>query len=552
MSSASWLSDLLARNAAAAASRGDSIPQMWARAPAEAPCLILPDRTLSYGEIDAAARRAASGLASLGVVEGDRVACWLPNLPEYLVTFLACCRLGAVCVAVNTRYRSVEVADIVGRSGARVLVLAPGFRGIDFAAILEDVDPAQVPALETLVTVGEVPEPVALGAAKVAPWEALDAAPPMDESHGAPGSPCKVFTTSGTTSGPKFVLHAQATLSRHGRDSGAAMGLAAEDSVLLQAIPFCGVFGMAQIMAAAAWGRPSVLPPAFDAGQAVALMAEHRVTHANGGDDMMDRLLAASGDALNPEFRHFGYARFNPALDDVAERASAAGISIVGLYGMSECMALYSFQPVDAPMARRKMGGGVPVSPEAGARVRDPETGEILPPGDRAGELELTGPSIMLGYLFNDAATEKTFTPDGWLKTGDLATATEDGGFVFLNRMGDALRLGGFLTDPREIETHLMTHPDVEACQVVGVQAGGKPRAAAFVIARAGAAVDEAALIAHCDGRLAKFKVPARVFVVERFPVTPSANGEKIQRNRLRETAQAAVDAAVEKRNPVS
>ncbi|MDF2234588.1 AMP-binding protein [Albimonas sp. CAU 1670] len=552
MNPASWLSDLLARNAAAAASRGPSIPEMWAAAPADAPCLILPDRSLSYGEIDAAARRAASGLAALGVVEGDRVACWLPNLPEYLVTFLACCRLGAVCVAVNTRYRSVEVGDIVGRSGAKALVLAPGFRGIDFAGILADVDPADVPALEALVTVGEVPAPVLLGAAKVVPWAQIDAAPPMAESRGGPEKPCKVFTTSGTTSGPKFVLHAQATLARHGRDAGAGMGLEAPDAVLLQAIPFCGVFGMAQILAAAAWARPSVLPPAFDAAQAVALMAEHRVTHANGGDDMLDRLMSVSGGALNPEFRHFGYARFNPALDDVAERANAAGISCVGLYGMSECMALFSFQPADCAMERRKMGGGVPVSAEAGVRVRDPESGAILPPGDGAGELEVTGPSIMLGYLFNDEATRKTFTDDGWLKTGDLAQATADGGFVFLNRMGDALRLGGFLTDPREIETHLMTHADVEACQVVGVQAGGKPRAAAFVIPRAGAAIDEAALAAHCDGRLAKFKVPARVFVVDRFPTTPSANGEKIQRNRLREMAQQAIDAAADERNPVT
>jgi len=95
-----------------------------------------------------------------------------------------------------------------------------------------------------------------------------------------------------------------------------------------------------------------------------------------------------------------------------------------------------------------------------------------------------------------------------------------------------------------------MTHAEVEACQVVGVQASGRPAAAAFVIPRSGAGPTEAELIAHCDGRLAKFKVPARVFVVERFPTTPSANGEKIQRNRLRETAQAALDAAEEERNP--
>lgn len=545
MSPASWLSPLLARSAAAAASRGPSVIAMWDAAPPEAPCLILPDRTLSFGDLAAQGARVATGLAALGVEEGDRVAAWLPNLPEYLSLFLACCRLGAVCVAVNTRYRSVEVADIVGRSGAKVLVLAPAFKGIDFAGILADVDPAATPALETIVTVG-APAPLAHAARQVA-WTELAAAEAMTADRSAPGAPCKIFTTSGTTSGPKFVLHAQATFARHGRDAGAGMGLEDTQAVLFQAIPFCGVFGFAQIMAAAAWGRPTILPPAFDAAQAVALMAAHRATHANGADDMMDRLLAEAGGRLNPEFRQFGYARFNPALDDVAERASAAGISCVGLYGMSECMALFSFQPADAPMERRKMGGGVPVSADAKARVRDPETGEILPPGDAAGELEVTGPSIMLGYLFNDEATRKTFAEDGWLKTGDLATSTPDGGFVFLNRMGDALRLGGFLTDPREIENHVMTLPGVASVQVVGVQAGGKPRAAAFVIPAeddAGRALDEAAVIAHCDGRLARFKIPARAFLVPAFPVTQSANGVKVQRNKLRDAAQAAIDAA--------
>jgi fatty-acyl-CoA synthase len=470
------------------------------------------------------------------------VALWLPNVPAYVELFVACCHLGAVAVAVNTRFRSVEVGDIVGRTGATVLAFWPHFKGIDFPEILRDVDPQALAGLKAVVALDDAGEVEYVPGAATIGYDALLDHAPIGETRAAPGLPCKIFTTSGTTSGPKFVLHDQGTSARHGRDAARALGCEAPDVKLLQVVPLCGVFGFAQLMVGLAAGRPSVLLEAFDAERAAELIVDHGITHTNGADDMIDRLLQVSASARPfPSLRRVGYAKFNPAMQDLVERADAAGVTMVGVYGMSECMALFSAQPPDAPVEQRKLGGGYPVSDAAEVRIRDADTGELLSPGEN-GQIEIRAPSVMLGYFGNAAATRDVFTDDGFLRTGDLGCLTGDGGFTFLNRAGDALRLGGFLVNPQEIESHMLTHPAVTGCQVVGAEEGTRTRAVAFVTLEAGRQADEADLIAHCTGRLARFKVPARVIPVEAFPVTQSANGVKIQRGKLRERAQAELD----------
>ena len=140
-----------------------------------APAFLHGERTISFAELHEQAARAAQGLADLGVGPGDRVALWLPNVPAYPILYFACARLGAIAVAVNTRYRAVEVADIVGRSGAKVLACAPGFRRIDFLSILADVEPAALDRLAAIVVVGEEPAtaPPAIERLRRVPFERL-------------------------------------------------------------------------------------------------------------------------------------------------------------------------------------------------------------------------------------------------------------------------------------------------------------------------------------------------------------------------------------------
>ena len=185
------------------------------------------------------------------------------------------------------------------------------------------------------------------------------------------------------------------------------------------------------------------------------------------------------------------------------------------------------------------LGGGRLVSPLARARTRDPESGRLLAHGAH-GELEFLAPSSrMVEYLGNPQATRDAFTPDGYYKSGDLGYTLEDGRFVYLARLGDALRLGGFLVSPAEIEAVVQEVPGIAACQVVGARSGAGLVPVAFVVLREGMALDERAVLAHVAGKLARFKIPQRVFALDAFPVTPGANATKIQKGKLREMAEA-------------
>src|SRR5215470_11729694 len=165
-----------------------------AAATLDAPAFIHDDHALTFGELLDCSARAAQGLADLGVGPGDRVALWLPNLPAWPVLYFACIRLGAIAVAVNTRYRAVEVADIVGRSGAKVLACAPAFRRIDFLSILAGIEPEALDRLSAIVTIGETPEPVppAIEHRRRVSFDRLLSRPQFADNHASARMPCNI------------------------------------------------------------------------------------------------------------------------------------------------------------------------------------------------------------------------------------------------------------------------------------------------------------------------------------------------------------------------
>jgi fatty-acyl-CoA synthase len=499
-------------------------------------------RILTYRDLDDRARRVAGGLAAAGIGAGDRVGLWLPNTREWLVLFFACARLGAIVVAVNTRFRQSEIGDVLGRSGCKALALSPAFKGIDFQGILGAVDEGALAALETLIVIGEDEGEILPGRRHIS-YADLEAHAPHDTDDATAESPCILFTTSGTTSAPKFVIHKHSALIAHGAAVARGFGYTEAHSRTLQATPFCGIYGFSQAMGTLSAGAPIVVMETFDAHAAIGAIHAHRVTQFCGTDDMMDRLLAATTlEHPFPSLRFFGCARFNTTLTDLPERAEARGVRIHGLFGMSETQALLTLQPAAKPLAERKLAGGVPVSPATVVRVRDTGSGALLPPGEN-GEVEVKGPSLMAGYWANPEATAAAFTDDGYFRTGDLGYATADGGFILLARMGDALRLGGYLVSPAEIEQHIRRHPSIDGCQVVGATVSGSPRAIAFVVMEPGGDFDEAGLRAHCAEALAKFKVPYRFLALDEFPAVMSPNGLKIQRGKLRDMAAESVGA---------
>jgi fatty-acyl-CoA synthase len=427
----------------------------------------------SAGELLDDGRRMAARLRESGVQRGDRVALHLPNGPEYVTRLLACAVGGFVVVSVNTRYSDDEVRTLVERSGAVDVV-----------------------------------------------WDDRPVIPP-DPGVGVADDPFVVFTTSGTTNRPKMVLHAQRSIAAHARDAAAGFGYTAADVVMV-AMPLCGTFGLTSLTAAVAADATAVLTD-FELERTAELIVRHRVTAINGSDDMFHRLIAHGAPMGTIDLG--GYARFNTSLDRVVVDAERVGARLTGLYGMSEVQALFSVRDVTANAVERARPGGTLVSSSAAYRLVDDE-------------LQVTGPSLMIGYLAEGGASiDRELTAahfdDGWFCTGDLALADDERTFEYLTRRGDAMRLGGFLVDPAEIEGVITELGGVVAAQVVAVDRPEGARPVAFVIGR----FDEAEVIARCRDRMAKFKVPIRVVGVDAFPSTPSANGTKIQRGKLRDLA---------------
>lgn len=523
-----------------------TIPELFENAARLAADRVIqcPDGDITYGDLERETRRVAAGLRALGVGPGDRVGFWLPNLRAYLGLLGACGRLGAIAVAMNTRFRRTEIEDVLRRASPKVFAFVPSLGRADHMEILAGIDPELRANVSSAIQCDGAP--VSVPGLDVVAYGELAAHEPMDEMLGGPDSGCAIFTTSGTTSLPKFVLHNQEQVVRHAGDVARTLELEAPGTMVLQSLPFCGVFGYVYLLATLRVGAPTYLPMIFEARECANLMARLNATHVAGGDDMFVRLME-EGDRLTngreipfPSLRFCPYASFNSALADLPKTAFRRGFPLVGPFGMSEVFSFFSLRRRDDPEEIRTEGGGVLVNSEAHVRVRNPETGEVLG-HDEQGELEIWTPNLFVGYFGNEEATRQAFTEDGYFRTGDLGTTQADGTFTYLGRMGDVLRLGGFLVNPLEIETHLCTHASVADAQTIALATERGNRPVAFVIPEDGAEIDEAALIAHCKERLAAFKVPIHVFAIDAFPSTPSPNGTKIQKGQLRKIAEQRV-----------
>ncbi|PIT03164.1 acyl-CoA synthetase [Bradyrhizobium nitroreducens] len=508
--------------------------------PATDPAFVFDGTPVSRAEFAAKIEQTAAWLAAQGIGKGDVVAVWLINRIEWLALLFAAARRGAIVAAVNTRYRSAEVAHLLQLSGAKLMVVEAAFRSIDFAAILADLAKDEVPALQKLAVVGAEAIP--------AQWpcvgfDAFDRSyPPTRPAQDDIDQPVLLYTTSGTTKGPKLVAHSQRTLASHAASVAKALRLDPQRHSLLAMLPFCGTFGMTSLLGFVAAGAAIHVLDAFEAAAALKILDQHRITHSFGSDEMFRRILALT-DAPRP-FPHLelcGYAAFQPGWRELAVEAEARGLPLFGLYGSSEVQALFAIARASDAFSDRIEGGGWPMSPDASVRVRDTETGELAAPGV-SGEIEISAPSRFLGYFNNPDATRDAITADGFFRTGDLGRLRGDGSFVYETRAGDAMRLGGFLVGPGEIEDELKSHGGVADAQVVAVDLKGQARCVAFVIPTAEPPNQET-LVSHLRERLAGYKVPARIYLVDAFPVTDSANGVKIQRARLRAMAMERIAA---------
>lgn len=476
--------------------------------------------TQTRTELAERVRRLASGLAEQGVRTGDVVALWLPNRREWVETALAVGALGAITLGVNTKLRSHDVQTLLQQSRASVLVVDTSFKGIDFAGMLASLR-AQTANLRLVVDTADYSE--------------LVASEPMAlDSSLDPLRPAQAFSSSGSTGTPKLVLHSPHGLLFHAAANATAYGINEANSVILVSLPLCGVFGFDAALAGLTSGRTVVLQEVFDAHHAADLISQHGVTHLSASDTLLERLCDAvdakpSGAASTWTQAAFG--KFTPGdAAPLVARGDAAGRYFFQTYGSSEVLSTLTFPTPDADPARRALGGGASISPQVIIDVRDSE-GASVPVGSE-GEIWVGGPTVCLGYLRDGVVQPPALSPDGLLATGDFGVRRSETDVIYLGRLGDAIRIGGFLFSPAEVESYLDGLDGVARSAYVAVEHDGSLRTVAFV-KPTGTSVDLDALAEQARSELAPFKVPLAWRALEDLPVISGANGDKIDKKSL-------------------
>ncbi len=526
-----------------ALSHSHSLSAVLANAPDASLALVFGDRQWTYAELRAQVASVAQGLHQQGLEAGDVLGIWLPNTPRWLVLHLACASLGVATLSLNLKLGVQEIVNFIDRSGCKALafdrhvVHAGAAHSPDEESSLERVLRLQQGSLRWVIDATQD----ALDISAIGVNLQADA-----DSRGllrgdVDELPCIILSSSGTTSQPKLIVHTQRNVALHVQDVAPGFFVDGHCRTLL-AIPMCGAFGYTAALMTLAAGATLVLQEVFEPIQAAQWLRDTPVTHMFGTNDMVEKLIAPLPADWRPKaLRMFGHANFVPGLDELPARAEGLGIHMVGCFGMSEIFALFAHQNIHADLARRSQSGGIPVSASAQVRARLLETGELAD-AMVPGELEIRGPFMMKEYLGNPEATAKAFTDDGFLRTGDLGYVNGEGGFTHISRLGDVLRIGGFLVNPAEIEDAVLSACGASACQVVAVNFSGGSRPVAFVIASTADAIDETSIKERLMRQIAKYKVPIRIFVVESFPYTMGPNGMKVKRNELRDMAQALLD----------
>jgi acyl-CoA synthetase (AMP-forming)/AMP-acid ligase II len=474
-------------------------------------------RALSYADLERSVRSLAAGLAVHAFAKGDTFAIFMPNVPEYAVAFHGVVAAGGRCTTANPRYTARELGRQLADSRAKLLLTAPPFLDVARQAA------AQAGHCEVFV-LGEaagVPSFCELlGDPGTAPEVAFD---PADDIAAIPYS-------SGTTGLSKGVMLSHRNLVANMVQCQDLFALSPGD-VVLAAVPFFHQAGLAGIMnTGLRAGATIITMPGFEPGQFLDLLERYAVTRGHAVPPMalaLARHPSLAGRDLSA-LRHItcGAAPLGAELE--AELAQQMGCAVSQVYGLTEASLITHMAPPFGGAGKRGSVG--PPVPGTECRLADPQTGAGAGPGER-GEVWVRGPQVMRGYLSNPAATAAVIDGEGWLHTGDLGIADEDGWLTIVDRVKELIKYKGLQVAPAELEAILMTHPQVADCAVIGVpdqQAGEVPKA--FVVP-AGGEFDGTAVLAFVAGQVAPYK---RIRLIEPVPEIPRSPSGKILRRLLR------------------
>jgi long-chain acyl-CoA synthetase len=512
------------------------ILQIASAAYREKPAVAFMGASIDFGNVKGLVDRLATALATLGVVKGDRVGIMLPNCPQYLISFFAIVRLGAIVVNVNPIYTPREVEMVAKDSGMRAIIaldlLAPNIFGVransaiehvivtsllDCSATPDNAPPAPEGALSFKSLISEVPE-VDLPRVEIDPAEDV----------------AVLQYTGGTTGVPKGAMLTHRNLYTNTLQSWAWGGPLTRqgDERYLMVIPYFHIYGQTVGLLLGAWNGAMQIPiPKFDPNLLIEAIKQYKPTFFPSAPTLYISMLN------HPEIKTCGLEnvrRFNsgsaPLPIEVIERfEKLSGAMLYEGYGLTEASPTTHSTPT---LAKRKIGSvGLPF-PSTECKIVDLETGERVVPVGEAGELCVRGPQVMKGY-WNRPEETAIALRDGWLYTGDVARMDEDGFFYIVQRKKDMIIVSGFNVYPNEVEDVLFTHPAVLEAVVIGVPDQYRGEAVkAFIVLRPGANATADEVTEFCRANLAKYKVPT---LVEFMPSLPKSAVGKVLRRELRE-----------------
>jgi fatty-acyl-CoA synthase len=483
----------------------------------------------TYAELARDVDVLARGFAGQGIVKGDRVGIWAPNCAEWTLVQYATAKIGAILVNINPAYRTHELQYVLNQAGIKMLVSAPSFKTSNYAVMIEEVRD-EVPSLERVVLLGDASWDELWAAAESVTQEELEAiAAGLDRNE-----PINIQYTSGTTGFPKGATLSHRNILNNGFFVGELCKYTEADRICIP-VPFYHCFGMVMgNLAATSHGACMVIPaPGFDPALTLAAVRDEKCTSLYGVPTMFvaEWQLIEDGqfDVSALETVRTGIMAGSPCPAELMKQVIAAGIDEMTIcYGMTETSPVSTQTRTDDTFERKVFTVG-PVGPHIEIKIVDPSTGEIVPRG-QSGEFATKGYSVMLGYWMQPDKTEESVI-DGWMMTGDLAVMDEDGFVQITGRIKDMVIRGGENIYPREIEEFLYTHPDILDAQVIGVP---DPKygeeLCAWVRMKPGTQpVDAASIRAFATGKLAHYKIPRYVEIVEEFPMTVTGKVRKIE-----------------------
>ncbi|HEX3814790.1 MAG TPA: AMP-binding protein [Mycobacteriales bacterium] len=489
-------------------------------------------RRFSYADLSASVTDCALGLLEDGIQKGDRVGIWAPNCSEWVVLQYATAKIGAILVNINPAYRTHELSFVLNQAGIRLLVSAASHKSSDYRAMVSAVR-SDCPELQNVIFIGD-PEwdALLLRGAEAGISRLAEIEPTLSADD-----PINIQYTSGTTGFPKGATLSHHNILNNGFFVGEYCHYTEQDRICIP-VPFYHCFGMVMgNLAATSHGACMVIPaPSFDPAATLRAVADERCTSLYGVPTMFIAELGLDDFAsYDLSTVRTGIMAGSPCPIEVMKRViedmGMAGVTIC--YGMTETSPVSTQTRTDDDLDRRVSTVGT-VHPHLEVKVVDPLTGVTLPRGE-SGELCTRGYSVMLGYWEQPDKTAEVIDEARWMHTGDLATMDDAGYVNIVGRSKDMIIRGGENIYPREIEEFLYTHPDIVDAQVIGVpDARYGEEVMVWVRLRPGAPdLTPAALRDYCTDRLAHYKIPRYVHVVEEFPMTITGKIRKVEMREI-------------------